>query len=309
MFRTSVLVCIVIISPAAILAEVPLDTFEDGDFTVNPVWTEVPTGQAAVLGDPLRTGNLVLGISGSDSGHHRLLTSVSGAWQGFVFEVEFLASDGNFSPLIGVQSGDYFAGIWLIGPNAQPHGTESGTRWLIRTAATQGGSPDWFAGDPSHPILPTAPVGEWWRLRLYHNIADGLITALIYRASDGQLIASRTIMPGLAVPNSSVDTFLLSAEETSLQYFDYVRFGDESGVDAEGDTVPDSIDNCPTIANFQQVDTDFDGIGDVCDMCPNDGANLCIPAVSDWGLVVFGLAIASAGSLVMKRRKVGTAHQ
>lgn len=52
-----------------------------------------------------------------------------------------------------------------------------------------------------------------------------------------------------------------------------------SGPDADGDGVPDDIDNCtPTVAlhncfyhdcfNFDQVDTDNDGIGDACDNCP-----------------------------------------
>lgn len=36
-------------------------------------------------------------------------------------------------------------------------------------------------------------------------------------------------------------------------------------VDADGDTVADSRDNCPTVANKSQVDTDADGTGDPCE--------------------------------------------
>jgi fibronectin type 3 domain-containing protein len=44
-------------------------------------------------------------------------------------------------------------------------------------------------------------------------------------------------------------------------------------VDSDGDGVPDSTDNCPTVANAGQTDTDVDGVGDVCDSCPDDSAN------------------------------------
>jgi len=42
--------------------------------------------------------------------------------------------------------------------------------------------------------------------------------------------------------------------------------------DTDGDNVT-CLDNCPAIANADQSDVDGDGIGDVCDSCPNDADN------------------------------------
>jgi len=43
--------------------------------------------------------------------------------------------------------------------------------------------------------------------------------------------------------------------------------------DTDGDTIPDSIDNCLDTYNPDQTDTDGDGVGDACDACPNEDAN------------------------------------
>ncbi len=39
--------------------------------------------------------------------------------------------------------------------------------------------------------------------------------------------------------------------------------------DSDGDGVGDACDNCPGVANLDQVDADGDGVGDACDNCPN----------------------------------------
>ena len=40
-------------------------------------------------------------------------------------------------------------------------------------------------------------------------------------------------------------------------------------VDSDQDGISDEIDNCPQLANDDQVDTDSDGLGDGCDAEPN----------------------------------------
>ena len=39
------------------------------------------------------------------------------------------------------------------------------------------------------------------------------------------------------------------------------------------DGVDNADDNCPAIANTDQLDTDTDGAGDLCDAFPNDADN------------------------------------
>ena len=40
----------------------------------------------------------------------------------------------------------------------------------------------------------------------------------------------------------------------------------EEPADADGDGIPDSVDNCPTVPNPSQADIDDNGVGDSCDV-------------------------------------------
>jgi hypothetical protein len=40
------------------------------------------------------------------------------------------------------------------------------------------------------------------------------------------------------------------------------------GTDTDGDAVPDTIDNCDMLSNVDQLDSDRDSVGDACDNCP-----------------------------------------
>jgi len=42
-------------------------------------------------------------------------------------------------------------------------------------------------------------------------------------------------------------------------------------IDSDGDGVEDAVDNCPTVANLDQLDSDGEKIGDACDNCPGFG--------------------------------------
>ena len=46
--------------------------------------------------------------------------------------------------------------------------------------------------------------------------------------------------------------------------------------DLDFDVIPDSVDNCPMTSNPEQANTDGDGLGDACDLCPEDDTNQCL---------------------------------
>jgi hypothetical protein len=50
-------------------------------------------------------------------------------------------------------------------------------------------------------------------------------------------------------------------------------------VDTDGDTVPDSIDNCPAVQSTDISDNDADGVGNVCDETPNGVTPDVVPPV------------------------------
>jgi hypothetical protein len=51
--------------------------------------------------------------------------------------------------------------------------------------------------------------------------------------------------------------------------------------DSDGDTIPNASDNCPFDANLDQLDTDADTLGDVCDPFPNEPNNDLAQCLTD----------------------------
>ena len=77
-------------------------------------------------------------------------------------------------------------------------------------------------------------------------------------------------------PSSSgrarVDTFVPSGSSAWLYNVRYTLTYEQC--DNDGDSRPDSDDNCPTVANIDQRDFDADGLGDACDAdMDGDGAD------------------------------------
>jgi len=64
------------------------------------------------------------------------------------------------------------------------------------------------------------------------------------------------------------------ATDTTWDYVAYDAFGPGSAPgDDDNDLVANAQDNCVLLANAQQADADHDGVGDECDVCPEDAGN------------------------------------
>lgn len=127
-----------------------------------------------------------------------------------------------------------------------------------------------------------------WRIRLYHNqplrIAEVRIMQInatlqntngirflaqpghayeLYYNSDRSVVVSAGESPMLSgnqavtiVPDSLIQTYTNSHFVVA---------------DTDGDGVPDKIDNCPSLANPDQVDVNMNRVGDLCDDFDRDG--------------------------------------
>lgn len=78
-----------------------------------------------------------------------------------------------------------------------------------------------------------------------------------------------TAMNIAAVQSADNNAWLTSVLTQNGKYLNHACGPEDTGPDGDGDGVPDSCDNCPSISNTEQNDADGDGHGDVCDNCPS----------------------------------------
>ena len=71
---------------------------------------------------------------------------------------------------------------------------------------------------------------------------------------------------GDGVPDSADNCPTVSNADQGNVEFD--RIGDACDPDDDNDTILDSADNCPVVSNRDQLDGDRDSFGDACDNCP-----------------------------------------
>jgi hypothetical protein len=78
---------------------------------------------------------------------------------------------------------------------------------------------------------------------------------------------------GISWPSGARDTILNVASNQFIEVLEGVTLGQPLN-DVDGDTVTNSTDNCPLVANTDQADGDGNGIGDVCETPATDDFDL-----------------------------------
>ncbi|HTO68627.1 MAG TPA: FG-GAP-like repeat-containing protein [Myxococcota bacterium] len=101
------------------------------------------------------------------------------------------------------------------------------------------------------------PLGCHWRLRLHTR--DPLFARTPWFSPPGNDATEVDLRQTLDADGDGIPDAL-----------DNCKFVANPGQeDGDGDGVGDVCDNCPSVANATQVDTDGDGVGDACDNCVN----------------------------------------
>jgi cysteine-rich repeat protein len=145
---------------------------------------------------------------------------------------------------------------------------------------------------PSNVFLPgqqlsATAVGFAANTSVLVSVADGVDVTLVDAViADANGVAHAVIaVPSVADPPSEAGVILQGANSSggAHEALSLFEVGVAYGVDTDQDGVDDVCDVCPTMSDPGQLDSDADGKGDACDLCPFDTENdvdadgLCAP--------------------------------
>ena len=109
-------------------------------------------------------------------------------------------------------------------------------------------------------------------------VATGTCTVSVSQAGDADYYPATSVARSFTITNADSDgdgindgadncPVVANADQLDT---DSDGTGDACDTDDDGDGVNDGADNCPVVANADQLDTDSDGTGDACDTDDDD---------------------------------------
>ena len=163
-------------------------------------------------------------------------------------------------------------------------------RWLAFNdgSCSRGAAPPWLSSIPGYTFQDPPVVNEWSSTRI--SLAWTTFTNCFPRH----------------VTHFEISDEIRGRIEPSVSF----TIPAQIDPDSDGDTIPDSQDNCPSAANSDQADADQDGVGDACDPDANGDAiddslqPVGTPAGS-FSNVVQGKANPTTGSVVSGSVTIG----
>jgi len=250
--------------------------FIDSNNAVGPAfdWVDLTgNGQSVMIGNNQIGGPFPIGFNFDYYGEIQTeYYANDNGWIGFPVNAMAPISDGtNDCPLPSVNSqGSYIAAMWdqLDPQDGMPNATH------LHESFAPGSCP--WNGYPG-----ACSVFEW--LNTYHDgsMTDNMTFEIILL--DNNEIVMQYLDASSEQGSSATAGIENAIEDAGLSY-DPTPGVDGSGCNQMGtitdnlaivffldnldnDGVPESIDNCPTVANADQADADSDGVGDLCDNC------------------------------------------
>jgi len=233
----------------------------------SPAW-----GVTSLVGDPDGFGIDPAGLMRANNTH---TDPADADGDGIIEPAEFLP-DWNLDGNCAVGSGDTFDfrspseqgatdGAQYTDRSMEPGGASQGIEFIFDFAVPDPADLDYGVGHFINFVFGDYDV-QPAEIQI-----DGITVPMTLQGggNDGLVQSAFATIPWDDMLDGQVVITMIAPNEPYLT-FDYALMDLSRISDADSDGIPDSVDNCPGLANTDQTDGDGDQVGDACDNCVSD---------------------------------------